>query len=143
MNRKIGCLPLERIRGALRCAWAIRAGQLVQWHKRRDVLKGQRKIRSERRPERRLPARLAPTKFRAFWLLAIFSLAERASTADIHRDGEWFVAFCPEIPEANGQGRTQEECVQNLREAILLLLEDRREDSLKQRNEESDLLELA
>ena len=64
-------------------------------------------------------------------------------TAEIHREGEWFVAFCPEMPEANGQGRTQEECVQSLREAILLLLEDRRADSLKQRHEESALLELA
>ena len=53
------------------------------------------------------------------------------------------MAFCPEMPEANGQGRTQEECVQSLREAILLLLEDRRADSLKQRKEESALLELA
>jgi predicted RNase H-like HicB family nuclease len=64
-------------------------------------------------------------------------------TAEIHREGEWFVAFCPEMPEANGQGRTQEECVQSLREAILLLLEDRRADSLKQRSEESAVLELA
>ncbi len=64
-------------------------------------------------------------------------------TAEIHREGEWFVAFCPEMPEANGQGRTQEECVQSLREAILLLLEDRRADSLKQRPQESALLELA
>jgi predicted RNase H-like HicB family nuclease len=52
-------------------------------------------------------------------------------TAELHREGEWFVAFCPEIPEANGQGRTQEECVQSLREAILLLLEDRRDTSLQ------------
>jgi predicted RNase H-like HicB family nuclease len=56
-------------------------------------------------------------------------------TAEIHREGEWFVALCPEMPEANGQGRTQEEAVQSLREAILLLLADRRADSLKQRQE--------
>ena len=31
-------------------------------------------------------------------------------TAEVRRDGEWFVAFCPEVPEANGQGRTQQEC---------------------------------
>lgn len=50
-------------------------------------------------------------------------------TAEIHREGEWFVAFCPEVPEANGQGRAQEECIASLREAILLLMEDRREDT--------------
>jgi predicted RNase H-like HicB family nuclease len=51
-------------------------------------------------------------------------------TAELHRDGEWYVAFCPEVPEANGQGRTQEECLASLREAVLLLMEDRREDAM-------------
>lgn len=37
--------------------------------------------------------------------------------------------FCPEVPEANGQGRTSEECVESLKEAVLLLMEDRREDA--------------
>jgi predicted RNase H-like HicB family nuclease len=49
-------------------------------------------------------------------------------TAEIHREGEWYVGFCPEVPEANGQGRTPEACLASLREAILLLMEDRRED---------------
>ena len=49
--------------------------------------------------------------------------------AQIYRDGKWFVAFSPEFPEANGQGETQEECIQNLKAAIDLLLEDRREDA--------------
>ena len=48
-------------------------------------------------------------------------------TAIIERDGEWFIAYCPEIPGANGQGHTLEECRQNLAEAIALILEDRRE----------------
>lgn len=52
-------------------------------------------------------------------------------TAIIERDGEWFVAYCPEITGANGQGRTREECRQNLAEAIALILEDRREDALR------------
>jgi predicted RNase H-like HicB family nuclease len=52
-------------------------------------------------------------------------------TPEIHREGEWYVAFCPEVPEANGQGRTREECVQSLKEAVLLLMEDRREDALR------------
>lgn len=45
-------------------------------------------------------------------------------TAVIERDGDWFVAWSPEIPGANGQGRTLEDCRENLREAILLLKDD-------------------
>jgi predicted RNase H-like HicB family nuclease len=63
-------------------------------------------------------------------------------TAEIHRDGEWFVAFCPEVPEANGQGRTREECLESLRQAILLLMEDRREDARKNMKKESTFMEL-
>ena len=61
-------------------------------------------------------------------------------SAEIHHEGEWFVAFCPEVPEANGQGHTQEECLQSLRDAVLLLMEDRREDA--RRKSDTDLLEL-
>ena len=46
-------------------------------------------------------------------------------------DGEWFVAFCPEIPGANGQGKTCEESRANLAEAIALILKERA-DSLPQ-----------
>jgi predicted RNase H-like HicB family nuclease len=52
-------------------------------------------------------------------------------TSVIERDGEWFVGYCPEIPGANGQGHTIEECRANLSEAIALILEDRREDGLR------------
>jgi predicted RNase H-like HicB family nuclease len=45
-------------------------------------------------------------------------------TAIIERDGEWYIAYCPEIPGANGQGRTVEECRKSLAEAIELILED-------------------
>jgi len=48
--------------------------------------------------------------------------------AIIEKDGEWFIAYCPEIPGANGQGKTKEDCLQNLSEAIKLILEDRRQD---------------
>jgi predicted RNase H-like HicB family nuclease len=50
-------------------------------------------------------------------------------TARILRDGEWFIAFSPEFPEGNGQGLTEEEALESLRESILLLMEDRREDA--------------
>jgi predicted RNase H-like HicB family nuclease len=52
-------------------------------------------------------------------------------TAIVERDGDWYISYCPEIPGANGQGRTAEECRQSLSEAIALILEDRREDALK------------
>ena len=48
--------------------------------------------------------------------------------AIIKKYGEWFIAYCPEIPGANGQGKTKEDCLQNLSEAIKLILEDRRQD---------------
>lgn len=49
--------------------------------------------------------------------------------ARVLRDGNWFVAFSPEFPEGNGQGLTEAEALQSLRESILLLLEDRLEDA--------------
>jgi predicted RNase H-like HicB family nuclease len=49
--------------------------------------------------------------------------------ARVLRDGKWFVAFSPEFPEGNGQGLTEAEALQSLRESILLLLEDRLEDA--------------
>ena len=64
-------------------------------------------------------------------------------TAQVHREGKWFVAFCPEFPEANGQGETVEECVQSLRDAIDLLLEDRREDAIRAMSKDTQVLELA
>ena len=52
-------------------------------------------------------------------------------TAIIEKDGDWFVAYCPEVPGANGQGRTKEECKESLVQAIELILADRREESLQ------------
>lgn len=52
-------------------------------------------------------------------------------TAIIERDENWYIAFCPEVPGANGQGKTQEEVRESLAEAIALILEDRREEGLR------------
>ena len=52
-------------------------------------------------------------------------------TAIIEQDGQWFVGWCPEIPEANGQGSSVEECRASLAQAIALVLEDRREDAFR------------
>ena len=52
-------------------------------------------------------------------------------TAILERDGDWYIAHCPEIPGANGQGRTREEARASLADAISLILEDRRQDALR------------
>ena len=52
-------------------------------------------------------------------------------TAIVENDGPLFVAYCAEVPGVNGQGKTHEECLANLREAISLILEHRREESLR------------
>ena len=52
-------------------------------------------------------------------------------TAVYERDGDWYIGYCPEIPGANGQGRTREECRASLADAIALILDDRREEGLR------------
>ncbi|MDH3504912.1 MAG: type II toxin-antitoxin system HicB family antitoxin [Nitrospirota bacterium] len=43
--------------------------------------------------------------------------------------GYW--AICPEVPGANGQGETIEETKNSLKQAIEMILEDRRADILR------------
>jgi predicted RNase H-like HicB family nuclease len=52
-------------------------------------------------------------------------------TAIIEKDGNWYIAYCPEVPGANGQGKTIKECKASLAAAISLILEDRREDAMR------------
>ena len=52
-------------------------------------------------------------------------------TAILEKDGKWFVAYCPEVPGANGQGRTTVAAKKDLSRAIKLILDDRRRDALK------------
>ena len=42
-----------------------------------------------------------------------------------------FWAICPEVPGANGQGETIDEVKDSLRQAIELILEDRKADILR------------
>ena len=51
-------------------------------------------------------------------------------TAIYERDGEWYIGYCPEVPGANGQGRTLDECRESLADAIRLIFEERRESGL-------------
>ena len=48
-------------------------------------------------------------------------------TAIFERDGDWYIAYCPEVPGANGQGRTKDEARASLASAIALIFEDRGE----------------
>ena len=52
-------------------------------------------------------------------------------TAVFEREGNWVIAYCPEVPGANGQGATKDEARQSLIDAIALILHDRREDGLR------------
>jgi len=50
----------------------------------------------------------------------------------IFEKGEkYYIGYCPEVPGANGQGETLEECRESVKEAIKLILQDRLEDALK------------
>ena len=49
----------------------------------------------------------------------------------IYQDEEgWYVVECPVIPGCMSQGKTEEEALQNIREAIQLCLEARREHGM-------------
>jgi len=52
-------------------------------------------------------------------------------TAVIEKDEGWYIAYCPEIPGANGQGKTAAEAKKSLADAVELILEDRRADMLR------------
>ena len=55
-------------------------------------------------------------------------------TAIVHRgepDEGRFWATCLEVPGANGQCETKEECLANLKEAIQLLLDTEREEAFR------------
>jgi predicted RNase H-like HicB family nuclease len=52
-------------------------------------------------------------------------------TAVVEESEGWFIAYSPEVPGANGQGRTKDEALESLQAAIALILEDRRADGLR------------
>ena len=66
-------------------------------------------------------------------------------TAIIEKDGKWFVAYSPEVPGANGQGRTAATAKDSLAAAIKLILNDRRRDALRglPRNAKQEMLTVA
>jgi predicted RNase H-like HicB family nuclease len=50
---------------------------------------------------------------------------ENEYTEIIEQDGDWFVGWSPDVPGANGQGRTVEECRESIAAAIELILEEK------------------
>ena len=61
----------------------------------------------------------------AAWIVYVeIRLMRNQFTAIYERDGDWVIGYCPEVPGANGQGQTVEECRQNLAAAVELILRD-------------------
>jgi len=52
-------------------------------------------------------------------------------TAIVEEDEGWYISYCAELPGANGQGKTKEDCLKSLSQAIELILDDRRQDALR------------
>ncbi|HEY7327002.1 MAG TPA: type II toxin-antitoxin system HicB family antitoxin [Gemmataceae bacterium] len=50
-------------------------------------------------------------------------------TAVVQRDGEWWIGWVEEVPGVNSQGRTREELLENLRDALEEALEMNRTDA--------------
>lgn len=52
----------------------------------------------------------------------------------------WYFGRCLEVPEAITQGETLEEARENIKEAISLILEDRREDAGREYEGRDDVI---
>ena len=63
-------------------------------------------------------------------------------TAIVEPDGAWFIAYTAEVPGANGQGKTKEEALTSLKQAIELIFADRREDTLRGLSSDAEKFEL-
>lgn len=50
-------------------------------------------------------------------------------TAVIQQDGQWWIGWVEEVPGVNSQGRTREELLENLRDALEEALEMNRADA--------------
>ncbi len=51
---------------------------------------------------------------------------ESRFTAVFQREGKWWIGYIEELPGANTQGRTLDEARENLREAVVLIIEANR-----------------
>ncbi len=57
-------------------------------------------------------------------------MARYKFTGVFEKGEKYYIGYCLEIPEANGQGKTLKECKENLIEAIKLVMEVRRKEIL-------------
>ena len=64
-------------------------------------------------------------------------------TAIVERDDGWYVAYCPEVPGANGQGRSKQEACSSLATAIELIFQDLREDGFRGLPDDAELVTVA
>lgn len=87
-------------------------------------------------------ARAAKAKLRGALLyelvLATFSTGTLQFNAMIEPGEKLLVASCPEFPEANGQGRTREEALQDLAASIRSVLEFRLAEALAQASPQAE-----
>jgi len=56
----------------------------------------------------------------------------RAFTAVLKQDEDWWIGWVEEVPGVNSQGRTRDELVANLHSALREALEMNRQEALKQ-----------
>ena len=57
---------------------------------------------------------------------------KREFTAIYQKRGGWYVAWVEEVPGVNTQGRTKQEARENLKEALLLILDANRKIASRQ-----------
>jgi len=67
-------------------------------------------------------------------LCMLIEMVQRAFTVRLRKDEEsgYYAARCVELPEAISQGKTEEEAISNLREALELVLEEYESEAKKQ-----------
>ncbi len=53
-------------------------------------------------------------------------------TAILHKEDEWYVSFCPELDIAS-QGKTIEEAIENIKEAVELFFEAASKEEIENR----------
>jgi len=67
-------------------------------------------------------------------LSALIRMVQRTFTVRLRKDEEsgYYAARCVELPEAISQGKTEEEALTNLREALQLVLEEHESEAKKE-----------
>ena len=58
-------------------------------------------------------------------------------TSVIEKRGKWFVAYIEEIPGVNTQGKTLAEARRNLKEALTMVIEAKRELAARDRSQDA------